>query len=206
MNLKQINFLIRGLKQYIFNEKNDLHNDLYTEITEHNSSNESHSDIRTLIANLTTKLNTLADSDDETLDQLSEIVTYIKNNKSLIDGVTTSKVNVSDIIDNLTTETTNKPLSAKQGKILKGLIDAITVPTKVSELTNDSKFLTTIPDEYITETELTSKGYLTEHQSLKGYATETYVNNKIPQLSFNDNGELIVTINGVSKTFVPKSE
>lgn len=32
---------------------------------------------------------------------------------------------------------------------------------------------TTIPEEYITETELENKGYLTEHQSLEGYAKTT---------------------------------
>lgn len=38
-------------------------------------------------------------------------------------------------------------------------------------------------------------------------ATKKYVDDKVassPQLSFNNNGELVVTINGVSKTFVPK--
>lgn len=38
-------------------------------------------------------------------------------------------------------------------------------------------------------------------------ATKKYVDDKVassPQLSFNENGELVVTINGVSKTFVPK--
>lgn len=33
------------------------------------------------------------------------------------------------------------------------------IPTKTSQLTNDSKFLTSVPDEYVTETELTNKGY-----------------------------------------------
>ena len=66
---------------------------------------------------------TLLDSDDTSLDELQEIVTYIKNNKSLIDGITTSKVSVSDIVDNLNSDDSNKPLSAKQGHILKGLID-----------------------------------------------------------------------------------
>lgn len=92
----------------------------------HNSSATAHEDIRTLIANLATRLNAIADSDDVTLDQFSEIVAYIKNNKNLIDGITTSKVNVSDIIDNLTSTTTNKPLSAKQGKVLNDLITALT--------------------------------------------------------------------------------
>lgn len=60
-------------------------------------------------------------------------------------------------------------------------ISSVVIPTKVSELTNDSGFITSVPDEYITETELTaknyidnttleSKGYLTEHQDLSGYA------------------------------------
>lgn len=33
------------------------------------------------------------------------------------------------------------------------------IPTKTSQLTNDSGFLTSVPSEYITETELTNKGY-----------------------------------------------
>lgn len=40
-------------------------------------------------------------------------------------------------------------------------------------------------------------------------ATKKYVDDKVassPQLSFNESGELVVTINGVSKTFVPKAE
>ena len=116
--------------------------DISNYITTHNTSIASHNDIRDLITGLTNRLNALADSDDTTLDQLSEIVTYIKSNKELIDAITTSKVNVDDIVNNLTTNVSNKPLSAAQGVALKSLIDAITVPTKVSELTNDSGYLT----------------------------------------------------------------
>ncbi|MCI8527740.1 MAG: BppU family phage baseplate upper protein [Lachnospiraceae bacterium] len=97
-----------------------------TAISNHNTSSSAHSDIRNLITGLTTKLNTLADSDDTTLDQLSEIVAYIKSNRSLIENVTTNKVNVADIINNLTSTAANKPLSANQGKILKDLIDTLT--------------------------------------------------------------------------------
>ena len=120
--------------------------DVSGQINTHNTNTSAHNDIRELITGLTNRLNTLADSDDTTLDQLSEIVAYIKNNKSLIDGITTSKVNVADIIDNLTTNVSNKPLSAAQGVALKALIDAITVPTKVSELTNDSGYLTSFTE------------------------------------------------------------
>lgn len=87
--------------------------------------------VRASLQQLTTRLNTLADSDDTTLDQLSEIVAYIKSNKSLIDQITTGKVSVSDIVNNLTSTATNKPLSANQGRALKALIDAITIPTKL---------------------------------------------------------------------------
>ena len=72
---------------------------------------------------LVDRINAVLDSDDVTLDELSEIVAYIKNNKSLIESVTISKVNVSDIIDNLVTNASNKPLSAAQGVKLKGLVD-----------------------------------------------------------------------------------
>ena len=95
-----------------------------TQISTHNTSTSAHNDIRTLITDLTGRLNALADSDDTTLDQLSEIVSYIKSNRTLIEEVTTNKVNVSDIVNNLTTNVTNKPLSAAQGVTIKSLIDA----------------------------------------------------------------------------------
>lgn len=94
-------------------------------VSSHNTSTSAHSDIRDLISGLTTRLNALADSDDTTLDQMSEIVAYIKANKSLIDSITTDKVNVSDIINNLTTNVAKKPLSAAQGVAIKALIDAL---------------------------------------------------------------------------------
>lgn len=97
-----------------------------TTVSSHNISPISHSDIRDLITGLTTRLNALADSDDTTLDQLSEIVAYIKSNRSLIESVTTNKVNVSDVINNLTSTSVDKPLAANQGKVLKELIDTLT--------------------------------------------------------------------------------
>lgn len=94
-------------------------------VSAHNTSTSAHNDIRDLINGLTSRLNALADSDDITLDQMSEIVDSIKTNKSLIDSITTSKVNVADIVNNLTTNVTNKPLSAAQGVAIKSLIDAL---------------------------------------------------------------------------------
>lgn len=63
------------------------------------------------------------------------------------------------------------------------------LPTKVSQLSNDSGYLNSIPAEYITESELNSKGYLTEHQDISGKAdkvdtyTKTEVNNLIDDIN-----------------------
>lgn len=118
-------------------------------VSAHNVAGDSHNDIRLLIEGLTARLNALADSDDTTLDQMSEIVAYIKSNKALIESITTSKVNVSDIVNNLTTNISDKPLSAAQGVALKARIDGIvipTIPTKVSAFENDKGYLTSFTE------------------------------------------------------------
>lgn len=96
-----------------------------TAISTHNVSTDAHNDLRLLIDGLTSRLNALANSTDEDLDQMAEMVAYIKENRELISGITTNKVNVADIINNLTTNVSNKPLSAAQGVALKALIDAL---------------------------------------------------------------------------------
>ena len=110
-------------------------------VSKHNVSDVSHNDIRILINDIISRVNALANSDDATLDDMKEIVAYIKNNKSLIDSITSSKVNVSDIVNNLTTNVANKPLSAAQGVELIKLINDITVPSKLSQLINDKGYL-----------------------------------------------------------------
>ena len=49
---------------------------------------------------------------------------------------------------------------------LDGYAKTSEIPSKVSELENDSNYLSSIPEEYVTETELNAKGYLTEHQDI----------------------------------------
>lgn len=88
-------------------------------LTGHESNLSAHPYLHQEINALRNRLNALADSDDTTLDQLSEIVAYIKSNKSLIDAITTSKVSVSDIVDDLTTYLSDRPLSAAMGAELR---------------------------------------------------------------------------------------
>ena len=97
--------------------------DATTKITSHNTSTSAHNDIRVLITDLTTKLNNFLDVDDTTIDQLSEVIELIENNKGTLESLTSSKVNVSDIVNNLTTNSTSKVLSAAQGVTIKSLID-----------------------------------------------------------------------------------
>lgn len=75
--------------------------------------------------NMINDINALLKSDNVNLDTIQEIVNYIENNKDLIDSIMLTKVNISDVIDNLTTTDSTKPLSANQGVILKEFIDAL---------------------------------------------------------------------------------
>lgn len=156
------------LQEHVNNQREDIANKELSgtaeaKVAEHNVSEESHSDIRLLIDNLSELVTSLLDSDDETLNQTSEIVAYVKSNKSLIDSITTSKVNVSDIIDNLTTNVSNKPLSAKQGVVLKGLID--TLQAELNKIT----IPTTLPNPY----KLIFQGAVTAEYDGSGAVTVT---------------------------------
>ena len=96
-----------------------------TSISTHNISTSAHEDIRALISDLSEEVNNLLDIDGVTTEELSEVINLIKDNEGTLESLTTSKVNVSDIVNNLTTNSTDKVLSAAQGVVLKGLIDAL---------------------------------------------------------------------------------
>ena len=101
----------------------------------------------------------------------------------------------------------------------KAQTDALipSVPSKVSELENDSNYLSSIPEEYVTDTELNAKGYLTSHQdlsayalkteiptvpSLDGYATTQYVDNAIANVPTTDLSNYYTKAETYSKTEV----
>lgn len=101
----------------------------------------------------------------------------------------------------------------------KAQTDALipSVPSKVSQLENDSNYLSSIPNEYVTDTELNAKGYLTEHQdlsayalkteiptvpSLDGYATTEYVNNAVSNVPTTDLSNYYTKAETYSKTEV----
>ena len=91
------------------------------------------------------------------------------------------------------TNTTSDAYIKNKPTNLATIDDIPAVPTKTSQLTNDSGYITNIPDEYITEEELNAKGYATTSQipivptnvsefaNDANYASETYVANKIAE-------------------------
>ena len=113
----------------------------------------------------------------------------------------TQHQDISHLAEKSELPTKTSDLTNDSGFITINDVPEVTVPTKTSELTNDSGFITIedvpvleIPDEYVTETELNDKGYLTEHQdishlatkeeipSLDGYATTLEVSNKVDKV------------------------
>ena len=94
-------------------------------VSAHNANNEAHPDIRLEIKAIREQLAAFLDVDEETLNELSELIARIVANQTSIEQLTTGKVSVADIINNLTTNAANKPLSAAQGVALKTLIDGL---------------------------------------------------------------------------------
>ena len=130
-------------------------------VNTHNASTTAHSDIRDSLTALSNQLNAFLDVDDTTRDELSEVLALIDANKGTLESLTTSKVNVADIVNNLTTNVSNKPLSAAQGVSLKSLIDGLD-SNKVDKVSG--KGLST--NDYTTE----------EKTKLSGIATGAEVN------------------------------
>ena len=96
------------------------------------------------------------------IDQVTQSSVFFKDQKETI---------INPDISYYTKAEVNELIPDLSGYALKTEIP--TVPTNVSAFNNDVGYLTEIPSEYVTETELESKGYLTEHQSLEGYAKTT---------------------------------
>ena len=94
-------------------------------VATHNVAADAHNDIRLLLTEVSNELKAFLDIDDTTVDQVSEIVQLIRDNAASIEDILTTKVNVSDIVNNLTSNVANKPLSAAQGVALKGITDAL---------------------------------------------------------------------------------
>ena len=86
-----------------------------------------------------------------------------------IQAVEGGEVPSVDLTNYYTKEETNQEIS--------NAIGSVEVPTSVSQLINDKGYLTSVPDEYVTELELNGKGYVSS-STLDSYATQEYVDSR----------------------------
>ncbi len=122
-----------------------------------------------VLKNLIDAINDLLESDDSSLNEIQEIVNYIKDNRELIQSITTTKVNVSDIINNLTSAISNKPLSANMGKVLSDELNELS-NTLSSHIDIYNEFKQEVSNTYATKTDLnTANTNITN-------ITENYIN------------------------------
>ena len=153
---------------------------------------------------------------DHLIDELKAYIDSIPNgNVDLSDYVTKSelqaKLDALDINIDLSSYATKEELTNAINSIdlssyaKKTDIPSLDAYAKKTDIPDVSGYLTSIPEEYVTETELNAKGYLTEHQdlsayalkteiptvpSLDGYATTEYVDNAIANVPSGGNVDL----------------
>ena len=141
---------------------------------------------------------------DHLIDELKAYADSIANgNVDLSDYVTKSelqaKLDALDINIDLSAYATKEELTQAINSI------DLSAYAKKTDIPDVSRYLTEIPEEYVTETELNAKGYLTQHQdlsayalkteiptvpSLDGYATTEYVDNAVANVPSGGNVDL----------------
>ena len=124
-----------------------------------------------------------------------------KLDKSVYESEKTNFVTKSEISDMLTKTEASSTYQIKGDYALKNeipdtsnLASKSELPTKTSDLTNDSGYITSIPEEYVTETELESKGYAVNSTVSSTYATKEELNQKVGDIDTildNINGEVV---------------
>ena len=123
---------------------------------------------------------------DHLIDELKAYIDSIPNgNVDLSDYVTKSelqaKLDALDINIDLSSYATKEELTNAINSIdlssyaKKTDIPSLDAYAKKTDIPDVSGYLTSIPEEYVTETELNAKGYLTEHQDLSAYALKTEI-------------------------------
>ena len=121
-------------------------------------------------------------------------ITKLSENVDDINETLKDKADKTELVNYLTKDDASNQYQAKGDYAVK-----TDIPTKTSELVNDSGYLTedALQDEYALKTDIPTKtsqltndsGYLTEHQSLADYALKTDIPTKTSQL-VNDSGYL----------------
>lgn len=121
-----------------------------------------------------------------TLDELASALEEHEDAFDVLTDVIQNKINKSDLATVATTgsykdlKDTPDTSDFATKEFVQTVIEAIpevdlTGYAKTEDIPDTSVFLTEIPEQYVTDAELAAKGYLTEHQSLEGYAKSATV-------------------------------
>lgn len=110
---------------------------------------------------------------------------YLLTNNSIIANdpiMLTRNKDGSVTLDFDDTNYQHKLIAGSNINISNNTISVTGMPTKVSELTNDAGYLTSIPSEYVTESELAAKDYVTNTElDNKGYVTQSSLSLKLDE-------------------------
>ena len=136
--------------------------------------------------------------------QLAELTEVTDSNYVVVtDGYTSKKVKATNLKGNSLTSTQEQQLSDAYAHSQTAHVQSSDIPTKTSELTNDSGFITSIPSGYVTDTNLSTeldqkvnkevgKGLSTNDLTnelvtiINSSATEAFVTNAIANAQLGD--------------------
>ena len=116
----------------------------------------------------------------ETKEELATtLLEYAKSNHTHSEYLTKhqdiSNLATKDEIPSLDGYATESYVTKKIAEVSTGGTVDLSEYAKKTDIPDVSGFLTAVPEEYVTETELNAKGYLTEHQDLSSYALKTEI-------------------------------
>ena len=199
--LKGVGTLISpfGIADNIINDISTLRHDIDSEVyARQNEDSYIAGQISTLINSLQT-IQTwkagLTDADsDSIVNTLTELLALVQNVPEGVDliALLNAKVSTTDIINNLTSILTNKPLSAYQGKVLKDLIDSL--QTQVNGISPTVSHDTTLQGNGTTQSPL---GLSDESKSKKIIFIKNGLNGyfNIPRFKYDKDIQFLSAIN-----------
>lgn len=133
--------------------------------------------------------------DDTIVDTIREVLEIFENYPEGADLVNalSLKINYTDIVDNLTSYDTNKPLSANQGRVLKGQIDNIVNGTTIVGKANMDSAGNVIKDTYFNREDGFAVGLVsvTEYDEDTGEVTLEYNSSAVTNIAYDTNTGVI---------------
>lgn len=133
-----------------------------------------------------------ADSIVNTINEVLEIFNQYPEGADLVNALSL-KINYTDIVDNLTSYDTNKPLSANQGRVLKGQIDNIVNGTTIVGKANMDSEGNVIKNTYFNREDGFAVGLVsvTEYDEDTGEVTLEYNSSAVTNIAYDTNTGVI---------------